>query len=281
MIRLGSFARLTGASALLALVACGGRVIVDGNGSGSSSGGSGQGGSHSSTGTNTAMGGSSNVTTGPLVGPGPGPTTTTTDGPSVVSVGPGPGPSASVSTGPQMCGCGEFCNILEQCGAPGNQCHQFCDQVPQDLKQCVCDIGPDCASLMMCFGQGPGQGPGPGPVTGSTMTGMGTGGGGGVSPQCANCANAALGNQCASQGQDCLNNPDCQNLITCDEQCGWDPMCVNSCNAMFPDAQMVVADTLTCAVCNNCQMDCSTSQIYATECVQSGPTAPNMPRPPR
>src|SRR4051794_35838233 len=117
-----SFLESRGAIALLVVTlsgvalasACGGKVVVDAGTSGSNVGGA--------TSTGPTMSSTMSQTVGP-----------TGTMSSVISE------TATGTTGTSMmCGCDEFCAKVKQCGGPGSECFGFCDQVPQDVKQCVC-----------------------------------------------------------------------------------------------------------------------------------------------
>src|SRR6185369_2412332 len=115
---------------------------------------------------------------------------------------------------PPMCTCQAFCDIVKSCGGPGDNCMQFCNKVPDDTKNCECKVGPgSCNDLMQCFGMG------------------GTGGGpGGIPQQCSNCINKSADTDCKDELDACSNNPGCVDILSCHDQCGWDPGCQMQCD---------------------------------------------------
>jgi hypothetical protein len=228
-LRAGAGLLVTGIS----IVACGGKVVFD-------SGASGAGGNGGSS-TTGVLNTSTITGTGTSV-------TGTTGFVSSTDVGP------STTTG-ASCDCNVFCDIAKQCGFGGSQCQQFCPQVPPNVLQCVCQVGPNCGALQMCIGAGPGQGPGPGS----------TGSGGGF--QCSQCANDAAQNQCAPELDKCSNNPECVQIVMCHQSCGFGSNCFDQCDAAHPNGSGDYASLIQCAVCSSCGMQCGSQQVFSDYCL--------------
>jgi hypothetical protein len=155
------------------------------------------------------------------------------------------------STGPS-CDCNGFCQPLQQCGFAGVECPSFCGQVPPDVQQCVCANAGNCQAITDCV-----SGPGPGPGSGGAG---GVGGGNGQpSEACFNCAGNVDG--CSFQYQQCDQNPECQGLLQCHQDCGWGFECNGLCDPQFPGGMGAFQAVIECAICEPCFEPCSSSSL--------------------
>lgn len=203
---------LAAVAALAALAACGGKVVVDG-----APGDGGAGGATSSS-TSTSSGPTTGVTTGPSS-------------------------SVSSSSGP-VCDCQTVCDTLQGCGIVGPECQSFCDQIPDETKQCVCFQNGDCKSKQQCLG------------------GVGTGGSGGgkgePSSECFECLDSS---SCTAQMNDCFADPECEALVQCHVDHGWTYESNGVCDPMFPGGYPEWYALMDCAVCGACYDVCADSSL--------------------
>lgn len=218
---------MLGAGAWLIAAGCGGKVAID---QPLAAGGAGGTGSQSSNDTGVFTSTSSSCCA---------------DSVSVVSVGP------STTTG-GFCGCDQFCTALEVCGASTNNCKQLCNQVPPDVRECVCTLS--SCNLQACFGSGPGSGPGS------------TGTGGGPSGACADCANNSVEAQCFDAAEQCTSNDECIAILECHDDCGWGPACKQQCDAAHPAGEVEFLNLMECAICKSCSMPCIGTPFFNAYC---------------
>jgi hypothetical protein len=215
----------------LVAAGCGGKVAIDSSGGSGGNGGAG--------GTTTAT---SITTTGTTTNPQTSTAVTTS-----VTVGPttGVGPS---------CGCDGFCKVVESCGfAGGPDCMNACAQVSAPVRDCVCML--TSCDIKSCFQ--PGTGPGPGSTTST---------GGGPDQPCIDCVNESVTNTCATQAEQCSNNPQCVSALDCQQSCGWNPPCKQKCADTDPMGAAALNGLLNCAVCQACGMQCAGTQYFNTFC---------------
>jgi hypothetical protein len=193
------------------------------------------------------------------------------DGP---GVGPGVGGfggTSPVGVGPQQCDCNLFCKDLESCFPISDaQCQNVCAMVPQNFLECTCNAAPNCNAIQNCFNQptgGGGSEPGTGGGSAIASTGVGTGGGGGgINQACTDCVNNTAMTTCASQFNDCESHQNCNRLIECEDNCGFDPVCVSNCESQFPANVNRARALLECAVCDNCPGPCAMTELFTTAC---------------
>ena len=194
--------------------ACGGDVKVDGDPGSQREGQGGAGASSSSSSSSSSVGAAPSTSTGP---------------------------TPSTSTGPTpVCDCFGACNkLINECGAGGLDCNQFCSEVPPDIWECICNMQ-NC-DVRACIG--------------------GTGGSGGSPASCSGCFEEAANGVCFSQTNDCVNNPDCVSLFECHFDCGLDPSCNDKCAMSFPGGFMEFYPLVNCAVCGQCFDQCSATGL--------------------
>jgi hypothetical protein len=206
------------------LSACGGDVKVDGDPGASrrgGQGGDGAAGTSSSTSSST-----STASTNP-------------------STSTGSMPSNTTSGPPQTCDCLGSCQKLMDCGFGDIPCDEFCQNIPQDIWQCVCNTG-DC-NVDFCFGG-----------TGGSSTG---GAGGAPSEQCFQCVSDEALTTCNQQWNACLSDDQCNELVLCHDDCGWTIDCNESCDSMFPGGFGEFHALIECATCGVCMQACSNTSL--------------------
>src|SRR6185436_15582496 len=93
------------------------------------------------------------------------------------------------------------------------------------------------------------------PLVDTCSTGGG-GTGGSTGFTCDSCINQAWG-ACQQPYDACLNNTQCNGLLTCFESCGNDDACANACFDKFPQAYDPYVNLVYCLVCGQCTNVCS------------------------
>lgn len=207
---------------VVAMGACGGKVVFDGA-PGDGAGGAGGATTSATTGTFSTA------------------TTTTTSGPTVSS-------SVTTSSGPG-CSCPSACNTMQACGLIGPECQAFCGDFTPQQTQCVCQNAGSCFAVEQCFS---GTGPGPSAVS---STGQGTGGG--IPGACQDCGDVAVQGACAMVADQCVNSAECAALLQCLDGCGYTYPCINKCSEQHPNGFEDFYYLIDCVVCQECYPPCA------------------------
>lgn len=126
--------------------------------------------------------------------------------------------------------CTALYNCMSECGAENDECTEVCiSSYPDgfdpviDIYTCVIDC--DCASSAE-------------PPPDETQCG-------GFSSTKA-CTEACIHGSCCSLGEACENDPECDTLFACFQQCGDDTTCGSGCLSAHPDGQAELSAFLTC-----------------------------------
>ena len=239
--------RSLGLAPFLILVAgCGGKVVFDGvpgESPGGQGGHGGAGGSSASAGGRTGAGGA------------------TGQGGAAAANQASSGVNGSTTTGPTptgptpACSCTEICAKLGTCGFMVPNCEVGCGMATPAQQQCFCDLPSNCQGAQNCINQ----------AAGSSSSG-GSGSGGFPSQACSQCRVMAAQGPCSSDYQACKQNPECNAIRQCHQQCGYDVACVAQCDEAHPSGQAAYQAYLGCAVCGTCMMQCASDAIYMTYC---------------
>lgn len=159
----------------------------------------------------------------------------------------------SSSTG-QVCNCNSFCSALQECAGEFPQCVEVCENgaFEPDVMDCTCTAN-NCDEVFSCIEEPS--------VAVSVNSSSGSGGGGGFSPQCEQCANQAVEQQCNFEIQQCGSLPGCIEIFECMGNCGWQAGCEQQCVNGPPPAQDAFFSVIDCAICNACAGPCASSDI--------------------
>ncbi len=158
------------------------------------------------------------------------------DGPST-----GAFPDATTGSGP-ACDCGTVCSVTTSCFGGSNEVCE-CTGVALATRDCICNAGSDCDAVQACYGSGD-QGFG--------------------SEECNQCANDTLNSPpCDKLLHDCFGDPACMLVFDCHTQCGWGPLCQETCDIDDVDStsQNLFVNLLTCFACGPCQQECQGAEV--------------------
>lgn len=89
-------------------------------------------------------------------------------------------------------------------------------------------------------------------VVSSTSSGMGCDGHG----DCAGCMNCSVGNECATEANNCLADQDCADFLDCIQPC-MDQTCMDACAQQHPSGFNLYMILTECAMCDACPVDCA------------------------
>jgi hypothetical protein len=163
------------------------------------------------------------------------------------------GGTNTVPTGSTMstgCSCEAYCQVMVGCAYRGKaECPALCSSVDPWFRECVCQVG-QCWEIDQC----------------------GAGGAPPRSPECQDCLDSLSqgGGPCEAQMIKCAQDPGCEQLGECNQECGWTPSCATECAQAYPGSYQTFAALVQCAVCAECPEPCASSQVYQSYCYWEG-----------